>query len=145
MVKNPPEGMSQCCPCLFYDDVEGAARLLREAFGFTERFADRDPSGKLEHAQLAYRSAVVMLGPARSPRALRPCAPAKELEALHAGVYLFVDDVDAHHDRARSAGAEILLAPADMHWGDRIYCAMDPEGQFWTFATHTRDVPFDQM
>src|SRR5438094_10100103 len=97
MLKNPPEGMPQCCACLFYDDVAGAAQFLKDAFGFSERFAARDGAGKVEHAQLVYRSAVVMLGPARSPRALRPCAPANELSALHAGVYLFVDDVDAHH------------------------------------------------
>jgi uncharacterized glyoxalase superfamily protein PhnB len=134
MASNPPEGMPQCCPCLFYDDVEAAARFLARAFGFAERFIGRDAAGRVEHAQLAYGAAVVMLGSARTPRALRPCAPAKELPALHAGVYLFVDDVDAHHDRARAAGADIALAPADMHWGDRIYCAVDLEGQFWTFA-----------
>jgi uncharacterized glyoxalase superfamily protein PhnB len=55
-------------------------------------------------------------------------------------VYLFVPDVDRHHARATQAGAEIVLGPCDMHWGDRIYCAVDPEGQFWTFATHNKDV-----
>jgi uncharacterized glyoxalase superfamily protein PhnB len=139
MVQNPPAGQPQCCPCLFYDDVAAAARFLQEAFGFRERFVARDPTGRVEHAQLGYGSAVVMLGAARSPRALHPCAPAGELPALHAGVYLYVDDVAAHHERARTAGARVLLAPADMHWGDRIYCALDPEGQFWTFAVHTRD------
>jgi uncharacterized glyoxalase superfamily protein PhnB len=53
--------------------------------------------------------------------------------------YLFYDDVDAHCARSRAAGADVLLEPADPFWGDRLYCAVDPEGQFWMFATrHTR-------
>jgi uncharacterized glyoxalase superfamily protein PhnB len=59
---------------------------------------------------------------------------ARTLGALHAGVYVFVDDVDAHCERARSAGAKVLIEPADQAWGDRMYCATDPEGQFWMFA-----------
>jgi uncharacterized glyoxalase superfamily protein PhnB len=139
MVKNPPEGMPQCCPNLFYDDVARAAAFLVEAFGFRERFMARS-GAEIEHAQLAYGGAVVMLGPTGSPRAHKRCRSPKETGSLHAGVYLFVDDVDAHCRRARAAGAEVLFEPADMHWGDRVYCAADPEGQFWCFATHTRDL-----
>jgi PhnB protein len=144
MVKNPPEGMPQCCPVVLYDDVAQAVAFLTRAFGFGERFVDRN-HGKVEHAQLASGSAVVMLGWAGAPHALRPCATPKRSGTQNANVYMFVDDVDAHCARARAAGATIVLEPCDMHWGDRIYCAEDPEGQFWTFATHTRDVPPEEM
>lgn len=43
------------------------------------------------------------------------------------------DDVDALHDRARAAGAdvtEVESAPV----GDRRFTATDPEGQVWVFA-----------
>jgi uncharacterized glyoxalase superfamily protein PhnB len=59
---------------------------------------------------------------------------ATRLGALHAGVYVFVDDVDAHHERAKGAGAKVLIPPGDQPWGDRMYCCTDPEGQFWMFA-----------
>ena len=59
---------------------------------------------------------------------------ARSLGKLHAGVYVFVEDVDAHCDRARAAGAKVMLPPADQPWGDRMYCAADHEGQFWMFA-----------
>jgi uncharacterized glyoxalase superfamily protein PhnB len=144
MVKNPPEGMPQCLPNLFYDDLEKAVTFLKAAFGFGERFLDRN-DGKLEHAQLTYGSAVFMLGPTQSPRALIRCRAPREAGSLNAGVYLYVDDVDAHCRRAREAGAQVLLPPTDMHWGDRLYCAVDPEGQFWAFATPTRDVPPAEM
>ena len=32
-----------------------------------------------------------------------------------------------------------------MFWGDRIYRAMDPEGQRWMFQQHVRDVSPEQM
>lgn len=136
--KNPREGMPQCCPNVFYDDVEKAMKFLCDAFGFAKRFAAPGEDGKIEHAQLTYGSGLVMLGGTGNPRALRPVASPKKLGALTGAVYLFVDDVDAHCARAKKAGAEILLEPCDMFWGDRIYCAADPEGQFWTFATHGR-------
>jgi uncharacterized glyoxalase superfamily protein PhnB len=37
--------------------------------------------------------------------------------------------------RAKAAGAEILMEPTDQEYGDRRYDARDPEGHFWSFAT----------
>jgi uncharacterized glyoxalase superfamily protein PhnB len=48
-------------------------------------------------------------------------------------VHLYVDDVDALHERARAAAADVTeleLSPA----GDRRFTATDPEGQIWVFA-----------
>ena len=120
-------------PYLFYDDVERAARFMQDAFGFTLVFTSPDASGGLAHAQLAHGSGLIMLGHAGGG-GLGLVKSAGALDALHAGVYVFVDDVDAHCEQARAAGAKVLLEPADQPWGDRMYCAVDPEGQFWMFA-----------
>ena len=140
MVKSPPEGMPQCSPVLFYDDVPAAIAFLKGAFAFEERFVSRDEAGHVDHAQLRYGSALVMISPARSPHALRPIATPKATGRLSGCTYLFVDDVDAHARRAQEAGAEVVMPLTDTHYGDRLYCALDPEGHFWTFATHTQDV-----
>ena len=121
------------CPYLFYADVAGAARFLADAFGFTLGFTSPDPRGGLAHAQLKHGSGLVMLGHAGGG-GLNLVKKASDLPALHAGTYVFVDDVDAHCVRARKAGATILIEPGDQPWGDRMYCAKDPEGQFWMFA-----------
>jgi uncharacterized glyoxalase superfamily protein PhnB len=47
----------------------------------------------------------------------------------------YVQDVDAHHARARAAGAEITTEPADQSYGARSYSATDPEGHVWHFQT----------
>jgi uncharacterized glyoxalase superfamily protein PhnB len=51
-------------------------------------------------------------------------------------LYLVVDDPDAHHDRAKEAGAEIVLGLKDEDYGSRGYTARDPEGNLWSFGTY---------
>jgi uncharacterized glyoxalase superfamily protein PhnB len=51
-------------------------------------------------------------------------------------IYIVVDDVNAHHERARVAGAEITRAPHDTDYGSREYAARDPEGNVWSFGTY---------
>jgi uncharacterized glyoxalase superfamily protein PhnB len=49
--------------------------------------------------------------------------------------YIALDDVDAHHARARQEGAEVgeLI---DQDYGSREYIAKDPEGNTWSFGTY---------
>jgi len=58
----------------------------------------------------------------------------------HALMHVSVDDVDAHFERARDAGATIIEPPAEQPYGDRRYAAEDPEGHQWFFAEHVRDL-----
>jgi uncharacterized glyoxalase superfamily protein PhnB len=134
MVTNPSHSGPSLAPYLFYEDVGGAAQFLQDAFGFALGFTSKEPDGRLAHAQLFHGSSRVMLGHA-GEGGLGLAKSARSFGGpLHAGVYVFVDDVDAHHDRAKAAGAKVVLPPADQPWGDRMYCATDIEGQFWMFA-----------
>ena len=57
----------------------------------------------------------------------------------HAGqawVYIVVDDPDAHHARAKAAGATIIRELEDQDYGSRDYSARDPEGNIWSFGTY---------
>jgi uncharacterized glyoxalase superfamily protein PhnB len=48
------------------------------------------------------------------------------------GVLVVVDDLDAHCERARAAGARILTEPESTPHG-RQYRVEDPEGHRWLF------------
>ncbi|MDE2640756.1 MAG: VOC family protein, partial [Chloroflexota bacterium] len=56
--------------------------------------------------------------------------------ALTSSPYVIVPDVDAHCARARAAGAEVVMEPADQDYGGRLYAARDPEGQLWNFGSY---------
>ena len=52
------------------------------------------------------------------------------------GVFVAVDDIDAHYARARAGGATILSELEDNPGiGQRQYRAEDVEGHRWMFAT----------
>ena len=43
-------------------------------------------------------------------------------------MYVLVDDVDAHHERAKAAGAVIVEELVDTPFGHRRYTCDDPQG-----------------
>jgi uncharacterized glyoxalase superfamily protein PhnB len=51
-------------------------------------------------------------------------------------VFVYIDDVDGHFERARALGATIISEPAD-HGPNRIYSAADCGGQQWIFGSPT--------
>ncbi|CAM5331169.1 MULTISPECIES: VOC family protein [Streptomyces] len=119
-------------PTLLYGDAKAAVRQLTEAFGFTELAVYEGEDGKVAHAELAQGGGVVMLGSKGTgsafDRVMEGAGPA--------GVYVVVDDVDAHHRRAVEHGAEILMPPTDQDYGGRDYMARDLEGNVWSFGTY---------
>src|SRR5712664_3593908 len=133
VVKNRSAPAATIVPILIYEDVGQAIDWLCRAFGFTERLrAERD--GVIGHAQLTVAEGAIMLGrqggPYRAPQG-------KDVTAY---VLVHVDDVDAHCERARRSGAEIVSPPADMPFGERSYTARDHAGHWWTFSQHIADV-----
>ncbi len=118
-------------PMLSYHDAPAAIEFLAKAFGFNELFRMEMPDGRIGHAEVGYDGVRIMLAsefPAigfQSPR---------ETETRYSQLYVIVDDVDAHYERARAAGAVIVAEPMEEH-GDRFYRVNDPEGHRWIFAT----------
>ncbi|HSC51669.1 MAG TPA: VOC family protein [Gaiellaceae bacterium] len=128
-------------PMVSYEDVGAAIDWLTEAFGFVEagrRFDDGQ--GHVTHAELSLDGATVFLGwpgpEYRGPRRhAEHCAQAARWLGtpwVIDGVQVEVGDVDAHYDRACSAGAEILREPEEQPFG-RLDSAADPDGHRWMF------------
>jgi uncharacterized glyoxalase superfamily protein PhnB len=126
-------------PYLLYEEVAEALEFLARAFGFEEQLRFTSEAGYVNHAEMRLGDAAIYLGDPgnhyRSP---------KRLGQETVGIYVLVDDVDAHCERARAAGAEIKEEPADQDYGDRRYTATDPEGHVWFFAQPVRDVEPEQ-
>jgi uncharacterized glyoxalase superfamily protein PhnB len=116
-------------PYLYYEDGSAAMDWLIQAFGFEEDMRMTSDEGRLEHGQVKLGDQIVMLGEPGSHYQ----NPNKRGGAT-AGVHVYVDDVDAHFERAKAAGAEIHMEPTDQPYGDRRYDTEDPEGHDWFFA-----------
>ena len=115
-------------PHIAYRDLLGAVTWLNKAFGFEEYYRYGDPAspgGVMIRRERAY----IMLKAARDQS-----LPQTSL------VTIFVDDVDAHYAKAKSAGGKIVEDLNETCYGERQYAVEDLEGHRWLFSQHTRDV-----
>lgn len=133
-------------PMLSYEDVGRAADWISEAFGFEERERFADDDGTVTHTTMVLDGAVVFLGfPSPGYTSAKSHAAECEIERLKLntpyvvdGVLVELEDIDAHFERARAAGATILTDLEDNPYaGQRQYRAEDVEGHRWMFAQAT--------
>jgi uncharacterized glyoxalase superfamily protein PhnB len=133
-MRNPPPGYQTVSPYLLYEDAPRVIEYLKAAFGFEERLSQLGGAGRTHTELVLGDDGLVMLGQAgegfSSPRSLGVYPPSL--------VHVYVNDVDALHERGKGAGAEVTeleMSPA----GDRRFTATDPEGQVWVFAQRVAD------
>jgi PhnB protein len=127
-------------PMLAYADGPAAMDWLAKAFGFVEKARWLDDDGRLSHGEMMTGNGLVMLASPspeyEGPRQHREhCERARAWSAVPYvvnGVLVYVDDVDEHYERAKSAGARILSEPEE-GYPARRYRAEDLEGQRWMF------------
>jgi uncharacterized glyoxalase superfamily protein PhnB len=128
-MRNPPPGYQTVSPYLLYEDAPRVIEYLKETFGFEERLSQTGGAGRTHTELVLGDDGLVMLGQAgngfSSPRTLGVYPPSM--------VHVYVNDVDALHERAKRAGADVTdLEMASI--GNRRFTATDPEGQVWVFA-----------
>jgi uncharacterized glyoxalase superfamily protein PhnB len=114
-----PRELDRLGLALYYTDPAAAARWLRSAFQVGDWDVDRAPAEGEEPNWIEFHvgNALVMLFNLR--------------EQKH-NTWIYVDDLDAHYEHAKAAGATIVSEPK-LH-GSRRYEAADLEGHRWTFV-----------
>ena len=121
-------------PVLTYQDIPAAHDFLVNAFGFEAGGVSRNADDQPMHGEVRSGDMAIWL---------HRVTPEHRLESPRAsdvgnsGLFVYVDDVDAHYERARAAGALIDSQPVDQPYGQREYGARDIEGHRWWFATPT--------
>jgi uncharacterized glyoxalase superfamily protein PhnB len=120
-------------PFLVYREPRAAVAWLERAFGFELVRSSKDGNGALEHAELTLGSAIVMVIASGAERQLIALDDGR---GASAGVHVLVDDVEARFERARAAGADIVLELQDTDYDAREFVARDPEGHLWSFGTY---------
>jgi uncharacterized glyoxalase superfamily protein PhnB len=117
---------------LLYRDAGAAIDFLERAFGFEVAARHDNPDGTVAHSELRLGDDVIMVGTGADD--LQPVP--EDFRAARVGVYLSVEDLDAHYERARAGGADVTRELQDTDYGSREYSARDPEGLHWHFGTY---------
>jgi PhnB protein len=120
---------TEIIPYIFYRDVPVALDWLARAFGFVEEMRHATPSGM--HAQMTFDGRRIMMGQGSKDWGMQ--SPS-DTEVATMGIFIYLADVDAHYERARVAGAEIVQVPHDEAYG-RTYTVRDLDGHPWFFTT----------
>ncbi|MDH3755436.1 MAG: VOC family protein [Acidimicrobiia bacterium] len=145
MVQPVPEDRPYVVP---YLTVEGAAEAIEwygTVFGATRESAMPAPDGRLMHAEMKIGEGVVFVADdfpeMNDGQGSSPGAVGGSPVTLHH----YVADVDAVVAAAAAAGADVLMPPMDMFWGDRFAKVKDPFGHMWSLATHVADLSEEEM
>ena len=127
-------------PMIAYENGPAAMDWLSRAFGFRERARMLGENGRLSHGEMEAGDGMIMLA-TPSPHYKGPKHHREECDAARRwsevpyiidGVLVYVDDVDAHFQQAKGAGAR-MLSPVEESQEGKRYRAEDLEGHRWMF------------
>ena len=132
MTQEPQSNLPSMYPYFVYRDATAAIEWLTQAFGFQKTQAFSAPDGTIIHAEMTFGASAIMLGTTTDEQ--REQMP-WDLPSGR-GIYVYVDDVDAHYERAKAHGAYIVFIPESTEWGTRRYRVLDLEGYEWSFGNY---------
>lgn len=138
-VKPVPEGYHTVSPFMIVDGARKVLAFLEATFGaevrsLTEGPTNDDGTRPIMNAEVKVGTSMVMLADAR-----------ENVPSMPTMLYVYVEDVDAVHAKALTAGGEEIMPPTDMFYGDRHGGVMDPAGNTWWIATHIEDLSNDEL
>jgi PhnB protein len=141
-VKPIPDSYPRVSPHL---SVAGAARAIdfyKSVFDASERMRMAMPDGTIAHAEIDIGGSIIMIGD-ELPGGRDPSP--QTLGGSPVALFVYVRDVDDVFAKAVAAGAQVVQAPEDHFYGDRVAMFDDPFGHRWNIATHIEDVSPEQM
>lgn len=126
-----PEGFAVVTPYVFARDAGAYVRFLEAAFGAREIGRSTAPDGLIANCQLRFGSTTIMVSEASA-----------EFPPGRAAFCLYVADADAAMAAAERAGADRIMAVADMPYGDRQGGVRDPGGNVWWLSQRLTTDPY---
>ncbi len=103
---------TEAFPVITVSDLPSALRFYRDGMGFTEHYRFPD-EGDPVFVTLRLGTSELGIG-ADATTGYELC--------------VYADDCDEAVDTLRAAGAEVVAAPADQPWGERLARVVDPAG-----------------
>jgi PhnB protein len=123
-----PPGFASVTPYFFVRDAAAFISFLVRGLGGAETLRHLRPDGRIANAQVVLGTSTVMVSEASD-----------RYPPMPSSLYLYVEDADAAMARALSSGATMILAVADMPYGDRQGGVRDPHGNLWWLSQRLVD------
>jgi uncharacterized glyoxalase superfamily protein PhnB len=128
-------------PTLRYQNPAHAVSWLRDVLGLQEHFVAEE-EGKIVHAQMRCGSSLIFLGPDYPDDKYGMHSPLSLNGTNQCVCIATSEDIDAHCERVRLSGTEIVTEPYETAYGSREYSCRDIEGHIWCIGTY-RGEPID--
>jgi uncharacterized glyoxalase superfamily protein PhnB len=135
MLKNRSVPADILLPHVIYQDVEQSIVWLSRVFGFKENYRYGQTGNLVDGAQLYLGGAYIMVRGVH-----RDGATPSKIGTYTQSLTVFVEDVDAHYQHAKSEGAHIVEELHETMYGERQYGVVDLDGHHWLFSRHASDV-----
>jgi hypothetical protein len=104
-----PAVRTEIIPYIFYRDVPAALEWLARAFGFTEDMRTGTKPGGGMHGEMSLDGQRIMMGQGAKDWGM---VSPRDATMATMGVFIYLDDVDAHHARPRRPVPRSCSLPA---------------------------------
>lgn len=125
-------------PYLSVNDAGQAVDFYARVFETDPSLLLRMPDGRIMHCEFRVGDGRFFLSEELPEHGGTP-SPGS-LGATTVAIHLYVDNCDALVAQMKDSGAQVLLEPTDMFWGERFARVRDPFGHEWGITTHLRDM-----
>jgi PhnB protein len=123
-------------PMLTCSDPLTEIEFCKNAFAAQELSRRESQGGAIAHATLLINNSLIMVHNVTEHLASQ--SP-KVDGSSSVVIYLYGEEVDPVIEKARTAGARILIPAEDQFWGDRVGRIVDPCGHAWNIAARIND------
>lgn len=121
-------------PYLIVSDVKAAVEFYQRAFSFELAGEPLYEDNKMIFAAMKFKNSMIMIGQ-EGKLGVADASPKNLGVASPVGIYVYVDNVDNFFKHAVAAGAEIVYAPENKSWNERVCKLKDPDQHIWGFAS----------
>lgn len=130
-------------PYLSVTDANKAVSFYSKIFDALPWLLLNMPDGRVMHCEFRIGNARFFISEELPEHGGTPSP--KSLGSTSVAIHLYVTDCDLMVEKMKTNGAEILMEPVDMFWGERFARVRDPFGHEWGIATQTKEMTSDEI
>ncbi len=134
-----PKSMTcEFVPYLSISDAHKAVAFYTNVFGVAPYLLLNMPDGRVMHCEFRIGNTRFFLSEELPEHGGTPSP--RSLGGTSIAIHLYVDDCDAMVETMKNNGAEVLMNPTDVFWGERFARVRDPFGHEWGITTQLREM-----